>query len=116
MPPKTTSKAPKGGIRAPATKWSNEEIDSIISQLKEQKTLGNTSDNGFKSTVWATIAQSFPAGSRKSDGRVIESKWSRLKKDYKEVEFLLECSGFGWDEQRGVVTAEPEVWAEIEKV
>jgi len=51
MPPKaSTAKAPRG-IRAPATRWSNEEIDSLIAQLKEAKNQGNTSDNGFKSTV-----------------------------------------------------------------
>jgi Myb/SANT-like DNA-binding domain len=98
-----------GTIRAPATKWSTEEITSMISQLKEQKVLGNTSDNGFKSSVWATIAASFSPGARKSEARIVESKWSRLKKDYKEVKFLLECSGFGWDDEKGIVTAEPEV-------
>ena len=74
----------------------------MISQLREQQALGNTSENGFKSTVWVTIGQSFPADSRKREGRVIESKWSRLKKDYKEVKFLLDCSGLGWNAQRCV--------------
>jgi hypothetical protein len=39
-----------------------------------------------------------------------------MKKDYKEVKFLRELSGFGWDEENCVPTAEPEVWEDFRKV
>lgn len=114
MPPNKVTH-PKA-IRAPATKWTNEEIESLVAQVKQAKDEGKTSDSGFKSVVWTSIAASFPAGARKQDPRVCETKWSRLKKDYKEVKFLREASGFGWDSEKCVPTAEPGVWAEIQKV
>ena len=122
MPPKAASStAPPGtpgppkSIRAPSTKWTKQEVDSLVSQLISAKANGNTSDNGFKQTVWVSIASSF-TDPKKNEPRVSESKWSRLKKEYKEVKFLRESSGFGWDPVKYVPTAEPEVWAEIEKV
>lgn len=121
MPPKasraTTSDngAPTLKSRQPNTKWSLEEVNSLIYQLLEAKDQGQTSENGFKATVWQSIANSFD-DLRKKDPRVSESKWSRLKKDYKEVKFLREASGFGWDEELCVPTAEPSVWEEIKKV
>jgi hypothetical protein len=86
----------------------------MLEQLKTAKDEENTSENGFKSTVWAGIAASYTDPLKVP--RVCESKWSRLKKDYKQVKFLREASGFGWDEVNHLPTAEPEVWAEIQKV
>ena len=74
-------------IRGPVARWSNDEVDSLVLQLKEAKDEGNTSENGFKSTVWSTIAATFTDLSKKNP-RVCETKWFRLKKDYKEVKFL----------------------------
>jgi hypothetical protein len=34
--------------RAPAARWSNEEITSMVSQLVQAKIDGETSENGFK--------------------------------------------------------------------
>ncbi|KAE8443935.1 hypothetical protein EG329_001245 [Mollisiaceae sp. DMI_Dod_QoI] len=77
MPPKrVNSKTPTSSIpstpnastsRSPApnkpeksrkaqTKWTKQDIDALVAQLKEAKASGNTSENGFKSTVWTFIA------------------------------------------------------------
>lgn len=122
MPPKaskTVTPAPStpasgNTVRAPVVRanWSNEEVYSLVFQLKGAKDDGNTSENGFKSTVWSTIATTYEDPPKKIP-RCCETKWSRLKKDFKEVKFLREASGFGWDVVKCVPTAEPEVWAEI---
>jgi hypothetical protein len=52
----------------------------------------------------------------KNETRACESKWARLKKHYKDVKFLGELSGFGWDEETSLLTAEPQAWAEVAKV
>jgi hypothetical protein len=92
--------------------WSNEEVSQLVEQLLEAKNLGQTSENGFKSAVWAKIASSFEDPLKKAN-RICELKWARIKKDYKYVKFLRELSGFGWDEETGLLTAEPQVWADI---
>ena len=102
-------------IRAPMTKWDKEDLDSMVQHLLQAKIDGNTSENEFKSTVWGAIAASFP-DPRKIEARVCESKWSRMKADYKQVKFLRECSGFGWDNENFLVTAQPEVWADVKTV
>jgi hypothetical protein len=107
MPP-NAPRGRGGAVRAPNARWTNTEIDSLVSQLKDAKDAGNSSENGFKASVWASIASSFSDLMKKTN-RVCESKWSRLKKDYKDVKFLRECSGFGWDEVKCIVTAEPEI-------
>ena len=40
----------------------------------------------------------------------------QLKEDYKVVKELVNMSGFGWDEGKGVVTAEEHVWAALIQV
>jgi hypothetical protein len=116
--PSTPSAANQGSkaksSQAPSAKWSNQEVARLIKQLQECKSNGQTSGNGFNTSVWNAIAVTF-TDPLKQVGRTCESKWTRLKKDYKEVKFLREASGFGWDSVNNLVTAEPEVWAEMAK-
>jgi Myb/SANT-like DNA-binding protein len=100
--------------RAPPTKWSDEEVDKLVAGLLEAKDNGLSSENGFKATVWGTISSSLADPLKVT--KVCESKWQRLKNDFKAVKFLRELSGFGWDQTRSLVTAEPEVWAELANV
>jgi hypothetical protein len=107
------SRRPK---RAPNAKWSDDEITSMVLQLLQAKQDGNTSDNGFKSTVWTAIASSY-ADTRKNERRVVETKFARMKKDFGQIKWLrLEASGFGWDDEKKLVTAEDSVWEELGKV
>ena len=96
------------------TKWNAEEIDSMVAQLKTAKDEGNTSENGFKASVWQSISNSLADPTKLS--RTCETKWSRIKKDYKEVKFLRELSGFRQDDKKCVVTIELEVQDKLRKV
>jgi len=129
MPPKlkAPSKAPFGSststpttgtkkARTPAAKWSNEEMTSMVSQLVQAKIDGETSENGFKKSVWTKIALSFEDPLKKNP-RVCDTKFSRMKKDYKEVKKLVkEVSSFGWNSQTQTATAEATVWEALGEV
>ena len=123
MPPKSnassrsqTSTPASKKTRTPAARWNNEEITSMISQLVQAKIDGETSENGFKKSVWTKIASTF-RDPLKKNSRVCDSKFSRLKKDYREVRKLLkEISGFGWDAETQTVTAEDAVWEALGEV
>lgn len=83
-------------------------MTSMVSQLVQAKIDGETSENGFKKSVWTKIALSFEDPLK--DPRVCDTKFSRMKKDYKEVKKLVkEVSGFGWNLQIQTVTAEDTV-------
>jgi hypothetical protein len=50
MPP-NAPRGRGGAVRAPNAQWTNAEIDSLVSQLKDVKDTGNSSENGFKASV-----------------------------------------------------------------
>ncbi|RKF81016.1 hypothetical protein GcM1_187015 [Golovinomyces cichoracearum] len=79
--------------------FSNAEVFSSIEQLLEAKRQGTTSDNGLKKTTrW-----------------MCESKWSRIKADYKDIFPLRSYSGTGYDPEPFILKAEPQIWAELDK-
>jgi Myb/SANT-like DNA-binding protein len=83
--------------------WSVEECQLLVSLLKQAKVDGHWGDNGFKATTY-TIAPDGLADPLKTGGNdgTCQLKWTHMKKDYKEVKFLMDCSGFGWDEDNHV--------------
>jgi tRNA U54 and U55 pseudouridine synthase Pus10 len=91
-------------------------MTSMVSQLVQAKIDGQTSENGFKKSVWMKIASSFQDPLKKNT-RVCDTKFSRMKKDYKEVlKLLKEISGFGWNSETQTVTAEDAVWEALGEV
>ena len=101
--------------KTPHAKWTREEVNILVEKLLDAKDRGLSSENGFKSAVWSAIASAF-TDPLKQATRVCESKWTRLKKEYKEVKELREASGFGWDAEGCLPTATDEVWEGIAKV
>jgi len=106
---------PAKKARAPNVNWTDDEIQSLLDQLKDAVGRGDTSENGFKGHIWTAIEKSYK-DPLKQKKRVMKSKWGRIKGFYKEVKFIREQSGFGWDDIRCVPTAEPTVWAALLKV
>jgi Myb/SANT-like DNA-binding protein len=103
--------------RAPAARWNDAEIKSLLTGLIDAKDNGLMSKNGFfKFSVWASISANFGDPLKKANNRPSESKWSRLKNDYRAVKFLRDLSYFEWDAPNYLVTAESEVWEELAKV
>jgi hypothetical protein len=89
-PPRGSTSTPTPATRktrTPAARWSNEEMTSMVSQLVQAKIDGETSENGFKKSVWNRIAASFEDPLKKNY-HVCDTKFSRMKKEYKEVRKL----------------------------
>jgi Myb/SANT-like DNA-binding domain len=107
--PDSMSTAKPKSTRAPNVIWSNEDIQSILTQLKEAKARGDTSENGFKPHVWKAIEQNFGDLLKKKD-RVCKTKWFRVKKDYKMVKYIRELSGFGWDNNYYLPITDNSIW------
>ncbi|XXG77702.1 hypothetical protein AAC387_Pa08g1807 [Persea americana] len=42
----------------------------------------------------------------------LKNRFKTLKKTYADLKAMLDLSGFGWDDARKMVTAEPQVWKE----
>ena len=107
-----------GKTKAPRAKnvtQSNKEVTQLIKKLTEAKNNGLTSENGFKSIVQTNTAASF-SNVLKQVNRTYESKWTRVKKDYKDVKFVRELSGYRQNDTTKIVTIKAYVQAELEKV
>ena len=84
-------------------KWSEEEMFLIIEKLQEMSD-GNTCNNGFKGSTWQAVADMLDDDLK--NWSACESKFMRIKAEFKQVKFLNDSSRFGWDEERKVATAE----------
>jgi hypothetical protein len=54
--------------------WTDEDDAILVAVLAKQKQLGNLSDNGFKKSVWATVAAALAAQSPKNDPPKVMNK------------------------------------------
>ncbi|KAG6847438.1 hypothetical protein H0H93_008101 [Arthromyces matolae] len=103
----------------PRSKW-NVTCDSIlVGCLLDQRADGKqTGNGGFHSSAW-TAAKVLLAGSEvhskgsEKTPQSCQNRYNALKKDYKEVKHLRSLSGFGWDEEKNLVTAAEDVWTAL---
>jgi hypothetical protein len=113
-----TPEASGDRVNRPQVKWSPEMTTVMLRSLVLQIRAGKRLDNGFKAEVWNTVAQavlSYDDSQRDIlTGDRCQGKLDALKKKYDAWKRLQSLSGFGWDAERGVVTAPDSVWdAEI---
>lgn len=85
-------------------------VDALATATSE----GKAGDGGFKSSVWTAISQGLEDPLKNE--RVCRTRWDKIKADYKIVKFIRELSGFGWDEEKHLATAEQDVWESFQKV
>lgn len=118
MPPKASqaSQSSQKRPRGPQCTWVAADITELIDHCRRAFDDGLYGDNGFKDVVWQPIMEQFRDRDPLKTTNACHSKFTRLKKDYKEVKWLREASGFGWDNGRHLPTAEPQVWEAIKKV
>ncbi|KAG6907216.1 hypothetical protein DXG01_009872 [Tephrocybe rancida] len=88
----------------------------LVDQLLKQHDEGMQTSNGnFHADAWTAIEKEL-AGTESVTGGTpknvmcCSNKWGALKKDYREVKQLRDMSGFGWDDNNKLVTAEGDVW------
>ena len=80
-------------------------------EILQDVSKGNRCGNGWKGPVWQRVADSLE--DQLKNCRACKLKFVRLKKDYREVKHLLDRSGFGWDYERSLATADDNVWDPI---
>ncbi|KIL59134.1 hypothetical protein M378DRAFT_56114, partial [Amanita muscaria Koide BX008] len=94
--------------------WTLDDDKILLDVLREQKVAGNQSESGWKPQVWTAVAQALKDRGKESKGEKTATKcqdhFSNLKKNYKEVDKLQHLSGFGWDNEKKLVTATEAVW------
>lgn len=98
--------APKRGPRA---LWTEKDdiilLDTLLGHLSEK------SDNGFKPQAWTAVEQAMEGSEGpKKNVAACRRRYGSLKNDFKDIEKLRGLSGFGWDEDRKMVTAPDAVW------
>ncbi|KAF8219971.1 hypothetical protein L208DRAFT_1214442, partial [Tricholoma matsutake] len=72
--------------------WSSGAELLLIKCLLKAVSENHQSDNNFKPSVYTSVAKHLTA------------------KEYKIVKTLRSLLGFGWDDSKKMVTAEPQVW------
>ena len=104
---KDTKKAailkPMPAIRVPCKKKCiqlNAEVTELVSLLKQAKVDSYWGNNSFKTTAYTIAADSLNDKLKtRGASSTVQSKQTRLKKDYTKVKFLIDNSGFSWDNE-----------------
>ncbi|KAH9159150.1 hypothetical protein LEN26_002488 [Aphanomyces euteiches] len=88
------------------TRGSNERDEFLVTALQAQVVKGKRSDSGYKREAWVEVTAAFNDrfGTTYHVSK-IKSRLDCLKRDYKDVKYLRENSGFGWNGELGLPTA-----------
>ncbi|XAR71485.1 hypothetical protein NMG60_11028775 [Bertholletia excelsa] len=101
----------KAGSERSRTYWTPPMDRCLIDLLLEQVHKGNRIGQTFISQAWVEMVTSFNAKFKSQyDRDVLKNRYKHLRKQYNDVNLLLEQNGFSWDEIREMVTATDHVW------
>jgi hypothetical protein len=97
--------------------WTKEQLRCLLEQLIESTQNGQTSDGGFKKAVFTACRREISqvTGVTYTEAQ-IKNKVGSLKNRWSILCWLKDRSGFGWDDERKMVTATNDVWEEAIKV
>ncbi|XP_058098188.1 uncharacterized protein At2g29880-like [Magnolia sinica] len=113
---KTVKSLAKPLSRAAKIKWSAEMDQVFFDVLLEQVALGRKANNGFKREAYQVTAEEVM---KHTDIPVnwqnVQNRLRYCKHEYIVVMDMLAASGFGWDNERMVITAPDEVWEDYLK-
>lgn len=98
--------------------WSHSMEGALYNELLAQTLIGLRADNGFKKAAWiaACAAVDLVSNQRPVLVQQCKNKADNGKALYKELKWLQNNSGFGWDDETGMVQASDDVWDAIIKV
>ncbi|WVZ49417.1 hypothetical protein U9M48_000782 [Paspalum notatum var. saurae] len=96
-------------------KWNHQMRVYLISLLKQHDVPKFRTHNAWSKEAWKSIVGQFNKKFTLSFtvGQV-KQKEQDMKKDFRVVKDLVAESGFGWDSDKMMVTALPDVWASME--
>lgn len=88
-------------------------IDLLLEHVKSGNKLGQT----FFTQAWNDMVTSFNEQFKSQyDKDVLKNRYKHLRKQFSDVDNLLQQSGFSWDDTREMVAAEDHVWDAYTKV
>ncbi|MED6134393.1 hypothetical protein PIB30_117230 [Stylosanthes scabra] len=88
-------------------------IDLLLEQVKSGNRLGQT----FITQAWNDMTTSFNEQFKSQcDKEVLKNRYKHLRKQFNDVNSLLQQTGFSWDDKREIVAAEDHVWHAYIKV
>ncbi|KAI3951537.1 hypothetical protein MKX01_018653 [Papaver californicum] len=95
----------------PRTYWAPQIVRDLMDLMLDQVHKGNGIDNAFNKEAWMQIVASFieKHGSQYNKD-VLKNGYKNLRKQYNHIKNLLSQTGFVWDEDQLMVTANENVW------
>ncbi|XXG77557.1 hypothetical protein AAC387_Pa08g1690 [Persea americana] len=94
-------------------KWTPLQDDTLTQLMLDQCEKGRNIKGGFTCEWWDLLTKEMKTqyGDFFSKDK-LKNRFKTLKKTYVDLKAMLDLSGFGWDDARKMVTAEPQVWKE----
>ncbi len=91
--------------------------ETLFSTLLEQVDIGKRADSGFKKEAWTACCIAI----KNATGQLVtiekcKNKVEAMKTSWRDLNWLKDQSGFGWDEATGLVQADDQVWKDVTKV
>ncbi|OAV85667.1 hypothetical protein PTTG_10782 [Puccinia triticina 1-1 BBBD Race 1] len=117
-PTKQTAKPKKldeSEVKTPNHTWTTDQKMSLLESIATQYAAGLETDNGgLKKEAWPIVQQKLNTKySLTLSLDQIKNQKNALRTLYIDYKFLRDQSGFGWDEDRGTVTADNTVWDDV---
>lgn len=105
------------GISRCRTTWHPPMDRYFIGLMLDQARSGNQIEGAFRKQAWTEMVKLFNA---KFDSSftvdVLKNRYKTLRRQYNAIKSLLRSDGFGWDDERHMVTADDNVWQDYIKV
>lgn len=110
------SRNPSGTDRT-RTYWTPPMDRCLINLLLDQVKHGNRVGQTFISQAWNDMITSFNEQfNSQYDKDVLKNRYKHLRKQFNDVDHLLQHDGFSWDDTREMIDAEDHVWDSYTKV
>jgi Myb/SANT-like DNA-binding domain len=98
-------------------RWTFKMEEILFHTLLEQVDIGKRADSGFKKEAWTACSDAI----RNTTGQFVsiekcKNKVEAMKALWRDLNWLKDQSGFGWDENIGLVQAGDQAWKDVIKV
>ena len=93
--------------------WTMQQKEILLDLILDEKREGTIGiDNSIKKPVWTRLETQFAIRTHWSYGRQqLQTALHNMKKKYEAFMAVKANSGWGWDHERNIPTAEDDVWA-----
>ncbi|KAK1225698.1 hypothetical protein PQX77_011364, partial [Marasmius sp. AFHP31] len=98
--------------KEPAVKWSKAEDEALVDALIDVQDTGKKSDGGWRATTWTYVEEKLTdvPGEGKKVAKKCANRFKTIKEGYADNKQLRNMSGFGWDDEKKMVTAGDDQW------